>query len=638
MIFLDTTQPNPRDEWRRKLFPRFMTMVLVLAWCAGAPLVLMIALEGQWVHGLLNGVSILLVTWLYFNRKGNATVLSLSFLALLFWWAVESFTRMGLMSLIYLMALPFSAVMLLSFRAAIGALFVGALTLSIAAYFSLESANTLFPRNITLKNWADVVGTYVMVSLGLMYICEIMLRDIDDRIKRQQEAARLLHHATTHDALTNLPNRAYLHERLTQELARGQRNGGQIAVLVLDVDHFKHINDSLGHAVGDQLIQAIGKRLNLVVGTSEPVCRMGGDEFAVLLTEVGTEATLLTAVQRTLHNISGEYVVAEKSLFVNFSAGVAVFPRDGQEADALIKHADAALFRAKEQGRHRFAFFQTEMNERLQERLSLEMALHMALKCNELELYFQPRVNALDGSCRGAEALMRWQHPEWGLLVPGRFIPVAEDSGLIVPIGEWVMCTAVAQLLQWQQKYPQMHLSINLSARELQEDDLRERIQAAMQGLRENSLEVEITESVMVRNLEESQRFLAWLQAYGVGVALDDFGTGVSSLAYLKGLPLDVLKIDKSFVDGVAGCAQDRAIVKAIVDLAASLKLKTVAEGVETAAQADVLRACGVDEMQGYWIARPMPADKFEEWLQMHCTQSTLHGERTTLAEIKVGR
>ncbi|BBL70398.1 hypothetical protein MoryE10_10040 [Methylogaea oryzae] len=438
----------------------------------------------------------------------------------------------------------------------------------------------------------------------------VVATDITERVRYEVE----LEYQATHDALTGLANRNLLNDRLEQALAGASRHGRNVAVLFLDLDNFKIINDSLGHGVGDELIKSVGERLAGCVRDMDTVARAGGDEFVLILADAESENEVATAMSRILEVVAGLYQVARHELHVTCSIGASLFPRDGADPETLLKNADAAMYRAKEGGRNRCKFYQEEMNARLGQRLSLAAKLRHALERDELLLHYQPQVDLRSGAIVGAEALIRWRHPELGLVPPSQFIPIAEETGLIVPIGEWVLHAACVQAQSWAAMgLPRIRVAVNISARQFRHKGLLESIQQALRlsGIPPGYLEVEITESMIMYGPEETIRLLRNLKDLGLQIALDDFGTGFSSLSYLKRFPIDVLKIDQSFVRGIVSDREDAAIVKTVIGLAHSLELRTIAEGVETAEQAGLLRGWASDEVQGYHFSRPLDADAF---------------------------
>ena len=444
---------------------------------------------------------------------------------------------------------------------------------------------------------------------------ELLVRAMQYSIERKRYQEQLEHQAN-YDALTGLPNRNLLHDRLKQAVY-AQRHARSIAVVFIDLDHFKFINDSLGHSAGDKLLQEMADRLRATVRDGDTVSRLGGDEFIRVLNAQQNEDIIVRAMQRIIGEVGKPVTIDGQELTVTCSAGISLYPQDGPDVDTLLKNADAAMYRAKEHGRNNFQFYTAEMNKLVNERLSLESNLRRALERNELTLHYQPKMELRTGDIVGVEALLRWQHPEWGLLYPDRFIGLAEETGLIVPIGEWVLRTACAQARAWQDAgLPPVTMSVNLSARQFRQEALFKLVARIISetGLHPNHLEMEITESMVMHNAETAISVLKGLKEIGVNLSVDDFGTGYSSLAYLKTLPIGILKIDKSFVQDIEGPRgkQDGVLAQAIISLGHSLKLKVIAEGVEEHAQLDFLKANHCDEAQGYLFSRPVPAEECE--------------------------
>jgi diguanylate cyclase (GGDEF)-like protein/PAS domain S-box-containing protein len=435
-------------------------------------------------------------------------------------------------------------------------------------------------------------------------------------IKRYQDD---LEHQANHDALTGLANRNLLKDRLQQSVALAHRYGRPFSVAFIDLDNFKLINDSLGHEIGDQVLKIAGERLATCVREGDTVARVGGDEFILLIADSDREQGMFRVLQRIIAAIAEPFLIQSREFKITCSVGVASFPRDGKDADVLLRNADTALYRAKDLGRNTFQLYSAEMNANLEERLALETDLWNALKRNEFVLYYQPKVELATGRIVGMEALLRWLHPARGMVPPGRFIPVAEESSLIVQIGDWVLREACAQTKAWHNAdLPRVPIAVNLSARQLRDKDLLATVRNALAVARLNSeyLEVELTESSVMSNTGDAINTMAALRGMDVRISLDDFGTGYSSLSYLKRLPVTGLKIDQSFVRDVANDPDDAAIVRAIIVVAQELMLDVTAEGVETADHAQFLRLHGCREAQGYYFARPMPADKMGALLE----------------------
>ena len=437
-------------------------------------------------------------------------------------------------------------------------------------------------------------------------------RDISER----KQAEETIRHLAYHDALTGLPNRALFEDRVKVALAQAHRSGQLLAVLFLDLDRFKLINDTLGHAVGDQLLSGVASQLSHLLREGDTAARVGGDEFIVLLPAIGRVEDAVEVGERVLSKLGEPRVVAGHELQLTTSIGITIYPHDGTDAETLLANADIAMYRAKEEGRNRLQLFTPAMNSSVGRRLALENGLRRALERAELLLHYQPLASVRTGRVVGAEALLRWQHPERGLLMPADFINVAEETGLIVPIGEWVLRAACAQARAWQKAgLPGLRIAVNLSARQFMQPGLIEAVTRTLfeSRLRPERLDLEITESIAMQNAGLTVRMLSALQDMGVRVSIDDFGTGYSSLSYLKNFHIHALKVDGSFVEGLPADANDAAIVAATIAMAHSLNLVVVAEGVESDAQLDFLRVQGCDEFQGYLLSRPLPADAFQE-------------------------
>ena len=438
-----------------------------------------------------------------------------------------------------------------------------------------------------------------------------IVRDITERKSLETQ----IQHQADHDALTGLANRNLLRNRLSQAIAYAARYEHPIWVVYLDLDRFKSVNDSLGHKAGDTLLKVMGERLKSAMRDTDTVARLGGDEFVLILPRPSGSGLSTSTMRRIMEVVAQPLMIEGQPFSLSCSIGVAVYPGDGTEPDTLLERADIAMYRAKETGRNNFQFFTAAMNERLLERLRIENDLRKAIERDEFVLHYQPQVDLRTGQMVGMEALIRWRHPEFGMVPPGRFIGVAEETGLIVPIGSWVIRTACAQNQAWQRAgLKPMRIAINVSARQFAQPDLVQSITAALAetGMEAQSLEIELTESLVMADVERAISILRGLKAIGVHLSIDDFGTGYSSLSYLKRFPIDVLKIDQSFVRDIAIDPDDAAIAVAIISLAHNLRLQVIAEGVETEAQMLYLRRNGCDAMQGYYFSRPLPAAEFE--------------------------
>ncbi|MHB8500346.1 MAG: putative bifunctional diguanylate cyclase/phosphodiesterase [Candidatus Acidiferrales bacterium] len=443
----------------------------------------------------------------------------------------------------------------------------------------------------------------------------IVFRDVSTA----RAMAAQMTHSAQHDFLTGLPNRMLLNDRVNQAIVFAPRHSKKVAVLFLDLDGFKHINDSLGHAIGDKLLQSIAKRLVGCVRGSDTVSRQGGDEFVVLLSEMEESEDAAISALRILHAVAEAHTIDQHDLHVTTSIGLSVFPDDGKDAETLIKNADTAMYQAKENGRHSYQFFKPAMNVRAVERQSIEESLRRALERQEFALHYQPKINLKTGDITGAEALLRWNHPVRGPISPARFIPVAEDCGLILPIGQWVLREACKQGRAWVDAgLPLGTIAVNISSMEFRDDNFLESVFAILSetGLDPRALELELTESVLMKRAESAASVLKTLRAKGVQLAVDDFGTGYSSLSYLRKFPIDALKIDQSFVRQIGSTPDDTSIVTAVISMGRSMKLRVVAEGVETREALEFLQAHLCDEAQGYYFSRPVLPQQFARLLK----------------------
>jgi diguanylate cyclase (GGDEF)-like protein/PAS domain S-box-containing protein len=426
-------------------------------------------------------------------------------------------------------------------------------------------------------------------------------------------------HSAQHDFLTGLPNRVLLNDRIDQAILMAKRNSAQIALLFMDLDGFKHINDSLGHPIGDKLLQSVAQRLVSCVRGADTVSRQGGDEFIVLLSEVQHSEVAAVMATRILKSVATTHSVDKHDLHITTSIGMSSYPDDGLNAETLIKNADTAMYQAKENGRQCFRFFKPAMNARAVERQSIEESLRRALQRHEFTLYYQPKVCLRTNAIVGAEALIRWTHPTRGMLSPAQFIPIAEDCGLILPIGRWVLRQACRQARAWMDAGQRpITMAVNVSAMEFGDDGFLDGLFAVLEEsrLESTALEVELTESVLMKRVESTAGILRTLRQRGVRVAVDDFGTGYSSLSYLRKLPIDSLKVDQSFVRQISTGGDDVAIVTAVINMARSLKLKVIAEGVETRTELEFLKAHHCDEAQGYYFSKPVAARQFAALLE----------------------
>jgi diguanylate cyclase (GGDEF)-like protein/PAS domain S-box-containing protein len=490
-------------------------------------------------------------------------------------------------------------------------------------------------------------------TVGLTVNCVLIRRDgfesavedsaapIHDRAGRVTGAVIVFHdvsaaramseqmtHSAQHDVVTNLPNRLLLNDRITQSIALARRKDGPIAVIFLDLDHFKYINDSLGHAIGDALLQSISRRLLTSVRASDTVSRQGGDEFVILLSEIAYPEDAARSAKKLLLSLNAPHSIGGQDLRIDGSIGISVYPEDGEDAETLIKNADMAMYHAKESGRNNFQFFKPAMNLKVVERQSLEGSLRCALERQEFLLHYQPKVDLITGEITGVEALIRWQRTDRRLVPPSEFVPIAEDCGLIIQIGRWVLRETCRQAREWQDAgLPFKRVSVNVSAVEFRDKDFVKGVRTILSetGLEARYLDLELTEGVLMEDVESSAAVLRELKTIGVHLAVDDFGTGYSSLSYLQEFPIDVLKIDKSFVHRITGDPNDSAIVSSIIDMGKNLKQLVIAEGIETQEQLAFLQAQHCAEGQGYLFSRPLAAAQFAHLLQVGLTETVVH-------------
>lgn len=499
---------------------------------------------------------------------------------------------------------------------------------------TLEARRPFYDFEYGLKDadgrihYLSVSGEPVFDDVGKFTGYRGIAKDITQR-KVAEDALRNalvdLAHQANYDALTGLPNRNLLLDRMQQALS-SRRNLRPIAVAYIDLDNFKNVNDSLGHGVGDLLLQQVAERLQSTLRNGDTVARVGGDEFVLVFTDLVNEEIIFRAMQRIVKKIGEPLTIDGRELNITCSAGISIYPQNGQDVDTLLKNADTAMYRAKDHGRNNFQFFTPEMNRLVSERLAVEHSLRRAVERNELMLYYQPRVDIKTGIIIGAEALLRWRHPEWGVVFPARFLPVAEETGPIMEIGEWVLRTACNQKRLWQDaRLSPIIMSVNLSARQLRQEDFAKTAGRILfeSGLEPRQVELELTESMVMHDPEAAIATLRALKSIGIRLSVDDFGTGYSSLSYLHQLPIDTLKIDRSFVHkiGRKDNPDDGILARTIISLGHSLHLTVVAEGVETSAQLEFLKAHLCDEVQGYYFGRPVPAEEFARLLQLKvCT------------------
>ena len=486
----------------------------------------------------------------------------------------------------------------------------------------LETHRSLSNREVRLRR-VDGAAVWVLENVSLLEdeagqpIVEGTIVDITAR----KQAEELIVYQAHHDALTSLPNRTFFKDRLTHALALARRTGQRLAVFFLDLDQFKLVNDTLGHSMGDRLLQAVAERLQSSLREGDVIARVGGDEFTLLIADLADTdhgGPVTPIAQKLLQELARPFLVEGHELFATASIGIALFPSDGEDAETLLKSADGAMYRAKDAGRNGYQFCTPELNIRVQERMDLENGLRRALARGELLLHYQPQVSLRTGRVVGVEALLRWRHPERGVLEASEFIGLAEESRLILPLGEWVLREACAQVRDWHDRgYRELRMAVNVSARQFQQRDFVDMVEEslAQTGLSPGMLDLEITESTAMQNVELAATTLRTLRDRGLRLSIDDFGTGYSSLAHLRRFPLSAVKVDRSFVRDLATDSSDAAIVAAVIALARSLNLGVIAEGVENEEQLAFLRAHSCEEGQGFLMARPLPADALTRWL-----------------------
>jgi diguanylate cyclase (GGDEF)-like protein/PAS domain S-box-containing protein len=453
--------------------------------------------------------------------------------------------------------------------------------------------------------YLEALGNNLLEHPGIRGIV-LTSRDVTERMRAEERVQYL----ANYDVLTGLPNRSLMQDRLTQTVANAHRNRLRVALMHIDLDRFKVVNETLGHYVGDVLLKQAAERMRKMTNGADTVARVGGDEFTIVFPHVTSLQTLSAAAEILLDDLARPFPGDGQELFVSASVGISIYPDDASTADELIKHADAAMSTAKQVGRNNFQFFTPGMNHEAEDRMLIEAGLRNAIQRDELSLVYQPKIDLATRRMFGAEALLRWKHPKLGMISPSHFVPVAEEVGLVGQIGEWVLHTACRQIRQWQDAGYSLQLAVNVSARQFQDYDVAELVKDILRdtGVLAQNLEIELTESAVMSDAESSIVTLERLAALGVQIAIDDFGTGYSSLSYLKRLPLDVLKIDQSFVRDISSDPNDAAIVRAIITLARSLGIKVIAEGVENEAQLAFLNAYGCNYAQGYLFGKPLTA------------------------------
>ena len=493
---------------------------------------------------------------------------------------------------------------------------VGTVLLALGFWHWLPLVYALKQAQEDLKQANELLEAQVTQRTSELKSANDKLRlDLEER-KRVELSIR---HMAHHDALTGLPNRTLFRDRLTHAMAQADRYHQKLAVLFLDLDRFKAINDTLGHNVGDQLLTIAAERLRSCVRDCDTVARLGGDEFTVIVDDIMEVQDAAVVAQKILDTLSQPFNLHDHEVFISVSIGITLYPSDDESADNLLRNADSAMYRAKEYGRNNYQFYVADMNVKARARLMLESSLRRALDRGEFTLYYQPRVDLFSGRVIGAEALLRWRHPEIGLVPPVEFIPILEETGMIIPVGDWVLRQASQQNRAWQDMgLPPIRMAVNLSVRQFIQKDLAESVLRILEqvGLSPEYMELEITEDLLLEHNQTNIITLTKLRNQGIHISIDDFGTGYSSLSYLKRLPIDTLKIDQSFVRDIDTDPDNKAIASAIIAMANSLHLNVLAEGVETDEQLAFLRAQGCNEIQGFSFSQPLPADEFERLLR----------------------
>jgi diguanylate cyclase (GGDEF)-like protein len=491
-------------------------------------------------------------------------------------------------------------------------------------------------RESTGYIWRAAAGSIGVVLLTALLgwmgwqLAQSRLREGETKLAHAQRVEYLAYH----DGLTGLPNRSMFSKQLSQSISEARRYNRRLAVAFLDLDRFKQINDTLGHEAGDQLLREVAIRLRECVRDSDTVARLGGDEFVVLLPELTDGHCAESVAQKILHAIAKSYNLMGQEFRVTASIGISTFPQDGEDEQTLTKNADIAMYQAKAEGKNNFQFYSEKLNSNSLERLALESSLRHALERDQFRLHYQAKRDISSGLISGMEALLRWEHPDLGTVTPMQFLPVAEETGMIVPIGKWVLKTACMQSVEWQKEgLPPLSIAVNMTASQFSDEYLLQDIASILKatGMNPRLLELELSESLLIHDVEKAMRILMGLKALGIRIAVDDFGTGYSSLATLQRFPLDTVKIDRSFVGDFVDASEDTGLAHAIIAMGKSLSLTVVAQGVETKEQADFLRAHACDELQGFYFNKPLPADQFAQLMRAQATEITYIGKRLGL-------
>jgi diguanylate cyclase (GGDEF)-like protein len=508
--------------------------------------------------------------------------------------------------------------------------------LGVFAGLSAEEQLAAVHRETLTFLWRALVASILVIVLTVILgrmswqLAQSRIREGDTKLAHAQRVEYLAYH----DGLTGLPNRSMFSKLLSQRISEAHRFERPLTVAFLDLDRFKQINDTLGHEAGDQLLQEVASRLRTCVRENDAVARLGGDEFVVLLPELGDDKYAASVAQKILLVIARPFTLIGHEFRITASIGISTYPKDGRDEQTLTKNADIAMYQAKAEGKNNFQFYSEKLDANSLERLTLESSLRHALERNEFRLCYQAKRDISSGRITGMEALLRWEHPDLGMVAPMQFIPIAEETGLIVPIGRWVLRTACAQNVAWQSAGVQpLNIAVNLTARQFSDEHLLEDVTAILKatGMDSHLLEFEITEGLLMHDVDATLRILTRLKGLGIRIAIDDFGTGYSSLASLQRFPLDTIKIDRSFIHGIAAAPENAELADAVIAMGKSLSLTVVAQGVETSEQAEYLRAHACDELQGFYFNRPLPPEEFTRLLLTPATEITYVGERLGL-------
>lgn len=585
----------------------------------------------EWdVAWTLSGGLAMILVCLVLNRRGiagTANVLLLSSLVLMvafLTWISEGINDVAVLAFPSILIM---AGLLLKPRQYFALFAMTIISVMFVAYAGLVDLHAFKPNGAIGDRLTDTVLILLISGFSVWFLTSDLhhvLERLREEIAQVHRSRASLAFLAQHDALTSLPNRLLGRELIEQTIVRARRNNERVALLFVDLDNFKIVNDSLGHTAGDEFLREVAHRLSQSVRAADIVSRQGGDEFLIALTEVGDIAAISTAATNILSSLTVPFNVRDIEVSTSCSIGIAVFPDDGEDFETLLKLSDIGMYQAKESGRNMYRFYDEAMNSNILQNLHLTSSLRLALTRGEFILHYQPVVDIVTGRMVGAEALIRWQHPEQGLVPPAQFIPAAERSGLIVEIGAWVIREACMQMRAWQDMgAPNFVLAVNLSPVQFRRGNVETIVAEALQlsGLNPACLELELTESTLIQNAEDFIKTLAQLKALGVKISIDDFGTGYSNLSYLQRFEVDKLKIDQSFVRRLGGNKQDRAIVNAIIQMAKSLNLATTAEGIEDETMRSELIELGCDQGQGYLFAKPQSAPQFEALIQLQSGQ-----------------